>query len=180
MAATTYSQPATPAAISIRPGLTSRFPRRRTHLVDPSLSPSRTLRLNLACFKPDNCHAGQLRRRVRKKSMNNKGSLLWVIGVGLVVLIWVAAGSKGFEHWFNLLGAPTDGNLDPDGERLTDDASVSAPVFGAHWQLVGAISLSGSASALSQRDLVALADTVAKAAQTASRSLGGRYVRRTR
>ncbi|WP_414654541.1 IclR family transcriptional regulator [Ideonella sp.] len=65
-------------------------------------------------------------------------------------------------------------------ERSTDDASVSAPVFGANWQLVGAISLSGSASALSERDLVALADTVVKAAQAASRSLGGRYVRRTR
>lgn len=66
------------------------------------------------------------------------------------------------------------------GERSTDDASVSAPVFGANWQLVGAISLSGSASALSERDLVALADTVVKAAQAASRSLGGRYVRRIR
>lgn len=66
------------------------------------------------------------------------------------------------------------------GERSTDDASVSAPVFGANWQLVGAISLSGSTNALSQRDLVALADTVVKAAQAASRSLGGRYVRRTR
>jgi DNA-binding IclR family transcriptional regulator len=65
-------------------------------------------------------------------------------------------------------------------ERSTDDASVSAPVFGANWQLVGAISLSGSASALSQRDLVALADAVVKAAQQASRSLGGRYVHRTR
>lgn len=66
------------------------------------------------------------------------------------------------------------------GERSTDNASVSAPVFGANWQLVGAISLSGTTSALSQRDLVALADTVVKAAQAASRSLGGRYVRRTR
>lgn len=66
------------------------------------------------------------------------------------------------------------------GERSTNDASVSAPVFGANWQLVGAISLSGSASALSERDLAALADTVVKAAQAASRSLGGRYMRRTR
>jgi len=66
------------------------------------------------------------------------------------------------------------------GERSTDDASVSAPVFGANWQLVGAISVSGSTSALSQRDLAALAGTVVKAAQAASRSLGGRYVRRTR
>lgn len=69
--------------------------------------------------------------------MNNKGPLLWGIGVGLVVLIWVATGSKGFEHWFNQLDAPTDGKDDPD--TIRDRMSInklrwSAPGPAAHAQ----------------------------------------------
>lgn len=69
--------------------------------------------------------------------MNYKGSLAWVIGVSLVVLAWVAAGSKGFEHWFNQLDAPTDGKDDP--ATIRDRMSInnlrwSAPEPAAHAQ----------------------------------------------
>lgn len=63
-------------------------------------------------------------------------------------------------------------------ERSTDDASVSAPVFGASWQIVGAISVSGPASRQTRSDLESLAATVVEAAAQASRALGGRYVRK--
>lgn len=63
-------------------------------------------------------------------------------------------------------------------ERSTDDASVSAPVFGANWQIVGAISLSGTASLQTRSDLERLAAIVVEAAAQASRALGGRYLRK--
>lgn len=69
--------------------------------------------------------------------MNNKGPLLWFIGLSLVVLFWVAAGSNGFEHWFNQFDAPTDGKDDPD--TIRDRMSInnlrwSAPETSAHAQ----------------------------------------------
>ena len=71
--------------------------------------------------------------------MNGKGVLLWVSGVGLVIVIGIgiAAGSKGFEHWFNQLDAPTDGK--DDAQTLRDRMSInqlrwSAPDSAAHVQ----------------------------------------------
>lgn len=65
------------------------------------------------------------------------------------------------------------------GERSTNDASVSAPVFGTNWQIVGAISVSGCANLQTQAGLQSLATAVVAAAARASRALGGRYVRKT-
>lgn len=62
-------------------------------------------------------------------------------------------------------------------ERATGDASVAAPVFGANWQLIGAVSVSDSARRLSQDSLEGMAKHVVQAARRASSALGGRYVR---
>lgn len=64
------------------------------------------------------------------------------------------------------------------GERATDDASIAAPVFGANWQLFGSISLSGSASRLSQAELQGFSKVIATMARRASRALGASRVHR--
>lgn len=62
-------------------------------------------------------------------------------------------------------------------ERAAEAASVAAPVFGRNWQLLGAISISGPASRLTETKLRAHSDAVMRAAGQASRILGGTYVR---
>ena len=68
------------------------------------------------------------------------------------------------------------------GERATDDASLAAPVFGVNRRLLGAISVSWSASR--SRDMTAaqlkrLASSVVEIARQASRSLGANRQVRT-
>lgn len=63
-------------------------------------------------------------------------------------------------------------------ERAADAASVAAPVFGPKRQVLGAISVSGSADRLSSERLLALARPVMHAAKQASLALGGHYVHR--
>lgn len=65
-------------------------------------------------------------------------------------------------------------------ERSTNDASVAAPIFGRNWQLLGAISVSGSTMQLTEADLNRLASLVTSAAQRMSSALGGHYVRKSR
>ena len=62
-------------------------------------------------------------------------------------------------------------------ERAAEAASVAAPVFGRNWQLLGAISISGPASRLSEVKLRSHADSVMRTARSASQILGGTYVR---
>lgn len=62
-------------------------------------------------------------------------------------------------------------------ERAAEAASVAAPVFGANWQLLGAISLSGPASRLPEARLKAHAALVMGTARSASLLLGGTFVR---
>lgn len=62
-------------------------------------------------------------------------------------------------------------------ERAAEAASVAAPVFGRNWQLLGAISVSGPASRLTETKLRSHAAAVMLAARNASQLLGGTYVR---
>lgn len=62
-------------------------------------------------------------------------------------------------------------------ERAAEAASVAAPVFGTNWQLLGAISLSGSASRLTEARLRSHASAVMQTAKRASQVLGGTFVR---
>ncbi|HET8746249.1 MAG TPA: IclR family transcriptional regulator [Ramlibacter sp.] len=62
-------------------------------------------------------------------------------------------------------------------ERAAEAASVAAPVFGANWQLLGAISISGPASRLTEARLRAHAGAVMQTARRASQLLGGTFVR---
>lgn len=62
-------------------------------------------------------------------------------------------------------------------ERAAEAASVAAPVFGANWQLLGAISISGPAARLTEARLGAHAAAVMDTARRASQVLGGRFVR---
>lgn len=64
------------------------------------------------------------------------------------------------------------------GERATDDASIAAPVFGPNWQLFGALSVSGSASRLSETKLRSFSKVVMTMARRASRALGTSHVHR--
>jgi len=59
------------------------------------------------------------------------------------------------------------------GEREKDVATVSAPVFGLHWRLLGSVCISGPASRLPEDKLNALAHTVIAAANRLSYSLAG-------
>jgi DNA-binding IclR family transcriptional regulator len=62
-------------------------------------------------------------------------------------------------------------------ERGTQAASVAAPVFGSNWRLLGAVSVSGSASRLSTAMLEERAEAVIRTARRASSLLGGTFVR---
>ncbi len=58
-------------------------------------------------------------------------------------------------------------------EREQGVATVSAPVFGMHWRLLGSVCISGPASRLPQTSLEALAQTVVAAANQLSYALAG-------
>lgn len=62
-------------------------------------------------------------------------------------------------------------------ERAAEAASVAAPVFGANWQLLGAISISGPAARLTESRLRAHAAAVMASARRATQLLGGTFVR---
>lgn len=59
------------------------------------------------------------------------------------------------------------------GEREQGVATVSAPVFGMHWRLMGSVCISGPASRLPAENLEALAQTVMAAATQLSYALAG-------
>ena len=59
------------------------------------------------------------------------------------------------------------------GEREQGVATVSAPVFGRSWRLLGSVCISGPASRLPPAKLEALAQTVIKAANQLSYALSG-------
>ena len=59
------------------------------------------------------------------------------------------------------------------GEREQGVATVSAPVFGMHWRLMGSVCISGPASRLPAEKLEALAQTVVAAATQLSYALAG-------
>ena len=59
------------------------------------------------------------------------------------------------------------------GEREQGVATVSAPVFGMHWRLLGSVCISGPASRLPAAKLEALAQTVIAAANRLSYALAG-------
>lgn len=60
------------------------------------------------------------------------------------------------------------------GEREAEVSSVSAPVFGMHWRLLGSVCISGPTSRLVEARLKELAQTVITAANQLSYSLAGR------
>jgi DNA-binding IclR family transcriptional regulator len=59
------------------------------------------------------------------------------------------------------------------GEREQGVATVSAPVFGMHWRLMGSVCISGPASRLPESRLQAMAQTVVAAANQLSYALAG-------
>ena len=59
------------------------------------------------------------------------------------------------------------------GEREQGVATVSAPVFGMHWRLMGSVCISGPVSRLPAPKLEALAQTVIAAANQLSYALAG-------
>lgn len=63
------------------------------------------------------------------------------------------------------------------GERDPQVASVSAPVFGMNWRLLGSVCISGPASRLPRRKLVAHAKRIMQAANQLSYALGGSQTR---
>lgn len=59
------------------------------------------------------------------------------------------------------------------GEREPEVSSVSAPVFGMHWRLLGSVCISGPTSRLNEARLQELAQTVIRAANQLSYALAG-------
>lgn len=59
------------------------------------------------------------------------------------------------------------------GEREQGVATISAPVFGKHWRLLGSVCVSGPASRLPQQKLEEMANTVIAAANQLSYALAG-------
>ena len=66
------------------------------------------------------------------------------------------------------------------GEREAEVSSVSAPVFGMHWRLLGSVCISGPTSRLSETRLLELAQTVIRAANQLSYALAGGHKPPTR
>lgn len=61
------------------------------------------------------------------------------------------------------------------GERDPEVSSVSAPVFGFHWKLLGSICISGPISRLSEATLLGLAPTVVGTANQLSYAMAGTH-----
>lgn len=61
------------------------------------------------------------------------------------------------------------------GEREPEVSSVSAPVFGLHWRLLGSICISGPTSRLGESRLLELARTVVDAANRLSYAMAGSH-----
>ncbi len=61
------------------------------------------------------------------------------------------------------------------GEREPEVSSVSAPVFGLHWRLLGSACISGPTSRLNEERLLALAQTVVDAANQLSYAMAGSH-----
>ena len=59
------------------------------------------------------------------------------------------------------------------GEREPEVSSVSAPVFGMHWRLLGSVCISGPTSRLTEHRLMELAQTVVEAGNRLSYSMAG-------
>ena len=59
------------------------------------------------------------------------------------------------------------------GEREPEVSSVSAPVFGLHWRLLGSVCISGPTARLTESRLLELAQTVIQAANQLSYALAG-------
>ncbi|MEN9538034.1 MAG: HTH-type transcriptional regulator KipR [Pseudomonadota bacterium] len=59
------------------------------------------------------------------------------------------------------------------GEREPEVSSVSAPVFGLHWTLLGSVCVSGPTARMPQERLMELSQTVIQAANQLSYSLAG-------
>ncbi len=59
------------------------------------------------------------------------------------------------------------------GEREPEVSSVSAPVFGMHWRLLGSVCISGPTSRLSEAKLMELAQTVMEAGNRLSYAMAG-------
>jgi DNA-binding IclR family transcriptional regulator len=59
------------------------------------------------------------------------------------------------------------------GEREPEVSSVSAPVFGLHWRLLGSMCISGPTSRLNETRLLELAQTVVDAANKLSYAMAG-------
>jgi DNA-binding IclR family transcriptional regulator len=59
------------------------------------------------------------------------------------------------------------------GEREPEVSSVSAPVFGLHWRLLGSMCISGPTSRLPEERLIELAQTVVDAANKLSYAMAG-------
>jgi len=59
------------------------------------------------------------------------------------------------------------------GEREPEVSSVSAPVFGLHWRLLGSMCISGPTSRLGEERLLELAQTVVDAANKLSYAMAG-------
>ncbi|WP_029045012.1 IclR family transcriptional regulator [Cupriavidus sp. amp6] len=59
------------------------------------------------------------------------------------------------------------------GEREAEVSSVSAPVFGLHWRLLGSMCISGPTSRLGEERLLELAQTVVDAATKLSYAMAG-------
>jgi DNA-binding IclR family transcriptional regulator len=59
------------------------------------------------------------------------------------------------------------------GEREAEVSSVSAPVFGLHWRLLGSVCISGPTSRLPESRLLEMAQTVMSAANQLSYAIAG-------
>ena len=79
---------------------------------------------------------------------------------------------RAFFAYHDALMLKEEGSL-TKGEREQGVATVSAPVFGMHWRLMGSVCISGPASRLPAEKLEALAQTVMAAATQLSYALAG-------
>ncbi|HEY9280134.1 MAG TPA: IclR family transcriptional regulator [Eoetvoesiella sp.] len=87
---------------------------------------------------------------------------------GKVILAFTGAPDKEFDS------IRRKGYYISIGERDPDVASISAPVYGAKWKLLGAISISGPSSRLPKKKLESLAEVLLTKANRLSITLGGR------
>jgi DNA-binding IclR family transcriptional regulator len=111
--------------------------------------------------------------------VNSRHSTLDNVKAGDLLPLDRGAPAKAIRYFTPLTGQPVEHEaplvFTSFGEREPSCAAVSCPVFGAHHQFIGALSLSGPLERYSKEAVASMTKLLLPEAQNLTRALGGRW-----